>query len=68
VENVNQLQLGRPHPLTANRNGQFSLNLDGPMRLLFEPSEQPPPTLPSGGIDWRQVRSVRLLEIENTHG
>ena len=68
VENVNQLQLGRPHPLTADRDGQFSVDLDGPMRLLFEPAEQPPPTLPSGGIDWRQVHSVRLVEIEDTHG
>lgn len=68
VENVSQLQLGRPHALTADRAGQYSVDLDGPMRLLFEPTDQPPPTLPSGGIDWQQVSSVRLLEIGDTHG
>ena len=68
VENVSQLQLGRPHALTADRAGQYSVVLDGPMRLLFEPTDQPPPTLPSGGIDWQQVCSVRLLEIGDTHG
>ena len=68
VQNVSQLQLGRPHPLTGDRAGQFSVDLDGPMRLLFDPAELPPPTLPSGGIDWQQVSSVRLLEIGDTHG
>ena len=68
VENVSQLRLGRPHSLTADRAGQYSVDLDGPMRLLFEPTDQPPPTLPSGGIDWQQVSSVRLLEIGDTHG
>jgi proteic killer suppression protein len=67
VQNVSQLQLGRPHALTADRAGQYSIDLDGPMRLLFESTEQPPPTLPSGGIDWQQVNSVRLLEIGDTH-
>jgi proteic killer suppression protein len=68
VQNVSQLQLGRPHPLTGDRAGQFSVDLDGPMRLLFDPAELPPPTLPSGGIDWQLVSSVRLLEIGDTHG
>lgn len=68
VENVSQLRLGRPHALTADRTGQYSVDLDGPMRLLFVPTDQPPPTLPSGGIDWKQVYSVRLLEIGDTHG
>jgi len=69
VENVSQLQLGRLHALTADRAGQYSVDLDGPMRLLSEPTEHPPPTLASsGGIDWQQVNSVRLLEIRDTHG
>jgi hypothetical protein len=38
------------------------------MRLVFEPTDKPPPSLLSGGIDWQQVNSVRLLEIGDTHG
>jgi proteic killer suppression protein len=68
VQNVSQLKLGRPHALTEDRAGQYSVDLDGPMRLLFEPTDQPPPTLAAGGIDWQQVTSVRLLEIGDTHG
>jgi proteic killer suppression protein len=68
VENVKKLLYGNPHPLIGDRAGQFSVDLDGPMRLLFEPIDQPPPTLSSGGIDWQQVCSVCILEIEDTHG
>jgi len=68
VQNVSQLKLGRPHALKGDRAGQYSVDLDGPMRLLFEPTDQPPPTLAAGGIDWQQVTSVRLLEIGDTHG
>lgn len=68
VENVSQLRFGGPHALTGDRAGQYSVDLDGPMRLLFEPTDQPPPTLAAGGIDWQQVTSVRLLEIGDTHG
>ena len=67
VANVTQLQLGRPPPLTGDRVGQFSVDLDGPMRLLFEPTDQPPPTPEAGGIAWKQVSSVRILEIGDTH-
>ena len=67
-ENVSKLLYGNPHALTEDRAGQYSVDLDGPMRLLFVPTDQPPPTLPSGGIDWKQVSSVRLLEIGDTHG
>ncbi len=68
VETVSQLRVGRPHALTGDRAGQYSVDLDGPMRLLFEPSDQPPPSLEAGGIDWKQVTSVRILEIGDTHG
>lgn len=65
--NVSELQLGRPHELTEDRAGQYSVDLDGPRRLLFESTELPPPALPAGGIDWQQVKSIRILGIEDTH-
>jgi proteic killer suppression protein len=68
VENVAKLQYGNPHALTEDRAGQYSVDLDGPMRLLFKPTDQPPPNLLSGGIDWQKVCTVCILEIEDTHG
>jgi len=34
VEIVSQLQLGRPHALSADRAGQYCVDFDGPMCLL----------------------------------
>ncbi len=57
---------GRCHELTGDRKGQLSVDLEHPYRLLFEP-EPPPPLKPDGGLDWKQVRSLIICEVEDTH-
>ena len=59
---------GRCHELKGDRRHQLSLDLDGPYRLIFEPSENPTPLKEDGGLDWKAVTGVRILEIEDTHG
>lgn len=58
---------GRCHELTGDRAGQISLDLKHPLRLIFEPAEEPIPRKADGGLDWKQVVSVRILEIAYTH-
>jgi plasmid maintenance system killer protein len=58
---------GRCHELKGDRKGQLSIDLDGPYRLLFMPSDQPPPSKPDGGLDWTQVTSVIVLGVVDTH-
>jgi proteic killer suppression protein len=58
---------GRCHELLHNRSGQFSLDLDHPYRLIFEPADDSIPTRPDGGIDWTKVTAVRILGVEDTH-
>jgi proteic killer suppression protein len=58
---------GRMHALIGNRFGQFSIDLDGPYRLIFEPCEEPLIRLPDGGIDRSQVTEIRIIEIADTH-
>lgn len=59
---------GRPHSLKGNRAGTFSIDLDGPTRLLFEPIQDP---LPSHAgrkeLDPNNITAVRILSIEDTH-
>jgi plasmid maintenance system killer protein len=59
---------GRCHELTGNRAGQISLDLVHPMRLIFEPADDPPSIKPDGGLDWKGNRAVRILSVEDTHG
>lgn len=58
---------GRAHELKGDRQGQISIDLRHPYRLIFEPADDPIPTKPDGGLDWDAVTSVRILDIEDTH-
>lgn len=55
---VADLVAGRPHPLKYGRLGQFSVDLHGPIRLVFEPNQDPVPRNPDKSIAWNQVSKV----------
>jgi len=58
---------GRCHELKGDRSGQLSLDLDHPYRLIFEPANQPVPTKPDGGLDWKAITAIRIIGVEDTH-
>ncbi len=64
---VLQLVTGRPHPLRGVRDGQFAVDLDGGRRLVFQPSDVPPPTRDDGGIAWERVSAIEIVFIGDYH-
>lgn len=58
----------RCHELTGNRKGKLSIDLDGPYRLILVPEHNPLPTRAEGGLDWEQVKAIKIQGVENTHG
>ena len=64
---VTDLRTGDPHPLTGDRAGQYSVDLDGGRRLLFEPAHEVCPIKEDGGIDWARVTEVRIILIGDYH-
>lgn len=58
----------RCHELTGKLKGKLSLDLDGPYRLIVEPTDNPLPERPEGGLDWSQVTAIKILRVEDTHG
>ncbi len=58
---------GQCHELAADRAGQLALHLPDGKRLVFEPTDDPPPTKADGGLDWSAVRSITILEIFDYH-
>lgn len=58
----------RCHELTGNRKGQLTIDLDHPYRLVFEPNHTPLSKRVAGGLDWKLVTTVKIIEIEDTHG
>lgn len=59
---------GGCHELLGDRRGEFAVNLTKGLRLVFQPTEQPPPTKPDGGIDWSEVTAITILEVTDYHG
>lgn len=43
--------------------GQLALTLPNDGRLIFEPTDNPAPTVSDGGVDWAATRTVRILAI-----
>lgn len=69
AENLDMMRTlpGRCHELTGNRHGQLSMDLDHPWRLIFIPADQPPALKADGGIDWKNVTTIEIIGIEDTH-
>jgi proteic killer suppression protein len=59
---------GNCHGLSANRSGEFAVDLRGPYRLIFEPDHNPVPRLDDGGIDTSKVTNIRIKEVDDYHG
>jgi proteic killer suppression protein len=59
---------GRFHELSADRAGQFSLDLRGSYRLIFAPDHEPVPLLDDGGIARAVVTKIVITEVVDYHG
>ena len=60
-----RIMAGHCHLLTGDRNGRLALDLDGPYRLIFQPTVWTKDS--TGGLDWSAVQSVVVLEIVDYH-
>jgi len=58
---------GRCHELTGNRKGEWSMDLEHPKRLIFEPHENPIPEDKDGRYIWIEIKGVEVLEIVDYH-
>lgn len=58
---------GRCHELKGNKKGRLSLDLEHPLRLIFEPSNENVKMKEDGGLDWNSVSEVIIVEVEDTH-
>ena len=67
LEEIRNLPGARCHELTADRDGQFAVDLQHPKRLIFEPDHDPVPVGENGGIDWKRVSRVLVIEIVDYH-
>ena len=64
---IMRLLPGRCHELHGNRLGQIAVSLKEPYRLIFEPVADQLPQKPGGGLDWKAVTAIRVVEITDYH-
>ena len=57
----------RMHQLKGKRQGQISLDLDYPYRLLITVANDPVPRKDNGSINLSKVTEVMILGVEDTH-
>ncbi len=67
LADMSHLPPARCHELSGNRNGQFSIDLAHPFRLIIEPTMAPPPLTPDGGIDRARIHEIIVREVVDTH-
>ena len=54
VETMGRFRIGRCHPLTGDRNGQFAVDLVHPYRLVFEKNGE-------------EIQIANIIEIVDYH-
>lgn len=67
LADISRLPPARSHELAGVRNGQFSVDLVHPYRLIFVPDHDPVPQKPDSGLDWEEVTKVVVLEVCDPH-
>ena len=67
LADISKIPPARCHPLSGNRDGQLSVDLDHPYRLLFIPADDPIPFTQDGGLDWTKVSEIEIIEIIDPH-
>lgn len=58
---------GRCHELDGARRGQLAVELTGRRRLIFAPAGSPSIQKEDGGLDWKLVEAVQVIEIVDYH-
>lgn len=58
---------GRCHELSGGRSGCLAVDVEHPYRMIFRPTDDPPPCKEDGGLDWTKVESITILEIVDYH-
>lgn len=66
LEDIRSLP-GACHELTGDRAGQLAIRVGGGKRLILEPASNPTPVKEDGGLDWLEVRAVRIVAIHDYH-
>lgn len=58
---------GRCHELAGDLAGSLAVDVRHPLRMVFRPTENPPPRKPDGGLDWGAIDQITIVEVIDYH-
>ncbi|MFH2218568.1 MAG: killer suppression protein [Pseudomonadota bacterium] len=67
LADISKVPPPRCHSLSGDRDGQLSVDLEHPYRLLFIPADDPIPVTQDGGLDWSNITEIEIVEVIDTH-
>ena len=67
LADISKMPPPRCHHLSGDREGQLSVDLEHPYRLLFISANNPVPVTQDGGLKWASVTEIEIVEIADTH-
>ena len=70
VVNLNDLSLfpqANLHELKGDKKGLLAVDISANYRIIFKPDHEPVPKKDDGGLDWRAVKKIKIIEIEDYH-
>ncbi|MEI6408990.1 MAG: type II toxin-antitoxin system RelE/ParE family toxin [Bacteroidota bacterium] len=67
LADMRTLPAAQCHELTGAYLGYFAVKISPNYRLIFYPTQQPPPKLKDGGIDWSAIDAITITEITDYH-
>ena len=54
---------GDCHELAGSLKGKLAVSISGNHRIIFEPANDPIPAKEDGGLDWKQITEITVLDI-----
>lgn len=67
LADMRMLPAAQCHELKGDFAGCFAIKINPNFRLIFRPTQQPPPKLSDGGIDWSAIDAIIILSIDDYH-
>lgn len=64
---IKSIPAARCHELTGDRKGELAVDVSGNYRLIFEPNHEPIPKKADGGLNWEEVTSIQIKDIQDYH-
>lgn len=67
LEIMRTLPAANCHELEGNLKGELAVDISRNWRIIFEVDHDPLPLKVDGGLDWKEVTAIKILEVEDYH-